>query len=69
AHQKKQNSNSTAAIPPGGALREFRTKSRFTCGTEQKKRADERTRTADLLITNDKQAVAAGCTALRIPHI
>jgi hypothetical protein len=32
-------------------------------------RADERTRTADLLVTNDNSCVAGVCTGLRIPHI
>jgi hypothetical protein len=32
------------------------------------KRADERTRTADLLITSDRSAVAEGCTGLQFPH-
>jgi len=58
----------TAAIPSGGALRENPTKSHLSCKIEQKKRADERTRTADLLITNGKRDVARVCTALRIPH-
>jgi excisionase family DNA binding protein len=31
--------------------------------------ADERTRTAHLLITSDKSCVAGVCTALQIPHI
>ena len=33
------------------------------------KRADERTRTADLLITSDKSCVAGVCTSLQISHI
>jgi hypothetical protein len=33
-----------------------------------KKRADERTRTADLLITSDWSAVAGACTGLQIPR-
>ncbi len=33
-----------------------------------KKRADERTRTADLLITSDRSGVAGTCTGLQIPH-
>ena len=33
------------------------------------KRADERTRTADLLITSDRSGVAGVCTRLQIPHI
>src|SRR5215208_1264951 len=33
------------------------------------KRADERTRTADLLITSDNSCVAGVCTRLQIPHI
>jgi len=32
-------------------------------------RADERTRTADLLITSDRSGVAGVCTGLQIPHI
>ena len=32
-------------------------------------RADERTRTADLLITSDHSGVAGGCRGLQIPHI
>jgi len=32
------------------------------------KRADERTRTADLLITSDYSGVAGACTDLQIPH-
>jgi len=31
-------------------------------------RADERTRTADLLITSVRSVVAERCTALQIPH-
>jgi hypothetical protein len=31
-------------------------------------RADERTRTADLLITSVRSVVAEGCTGLQIPH-
>jgi hypothetical protein len=31
-------------------------------------RADERTRTADLLITSDQSGVAGVCTALQNPH-
>ena len=39
---------------------------RFACKSEQK-RADERTRTADLpLITSDNQGIAAVCTGLQI---
>ena len=33
-----------------------------------KKRADERTRTADLLITSVRSGVAGGCTRLQIPR-
>jgi RNA polymerase sigma-70 factor (ECF subfamily) len=33
------------------------------------RRADERTRTADLLITSDNSAVAGACRSLQIPHI
>ena len=35
----------------------------------RKGRADERTRTADLLITSVRSVVAEGCTSLQIPHI
>ena len=38
-------------------------------GFAGKKRADERTRTADLLITSDHSGVAGGCTGMQIPHI
>jgi hypothetical protein len=31
--------------------------------------ADERTRTADLLITSDRSGVAGVCRGLQIPHI
>jgi hypothetical protein len=31
-------------------------------------RADERTRTADLLITSDHSGIAGGCPGLQIPH-
>jgi hypothetical protein len=34
----------------------------------QKQRADERTRTADLLITSDNSCVAGVCTRLQFPH-
>jgi hypothetical protein len=34
-----------------------------------KQRADERTRTADLLITSDASGVAGVCRRLQIPHI
>jgi hypothetical protein len=33
-----------------------------------KKRADERTRTADLLITSVRSVVAERCTGVHIPH-
>jgi hypothetical protein len=33
------------------------------------KRADERARTADLLITSDNSRVAEVCTGLQFPHI
>ncbi len=35
---------------------------------QEKRRADERTRTADLLITSARSVVAERCTALQIPH-
>jgi hypothetical protein len=34
-----------------------------------KRRAHERTRTADLLITSDRSGVAQECTTLQSPHI
>ncbi len=34
-----------------------------------KKRADERTRTADLLIASVRSVVAEDCTGLQIPHV
>jgi hypothetical protein len=34
-----------------------------------KDRADERTRTAFLLITSDNSGVAGDCTGLQFPHI
>ena len=36
--------------------------------SKPKKRADERTRTADLLITSDHSGVAGVCTGLQISH-
>ena len=33
------------------------------------KRADERTRTADLLITSERSGVAGVCSGLQFPHI
>src|SRR5215217_8466828 len=36
--------------------------------SRKKQRADERTRTADLLITSVRSVVAGACTGLRIPH-
>ena len=36
---------------------------------QAKKRADERTRTADLLITSDRSGVAGVCRGLQMPHI
>jgi hypothetical protein len=33
------------------------------------RRADERTRTAFLLITSDPSRVAGGCTGMQMPHI
>jgi hypothetical protein len=35
---------------------------------QEKQRADERTRTADLLITSDPSGVAGDCSGLQIPH-
>jgi hypothetical protein len=37
-------------------------------GEGQRTEADERTRTADLLITSLRSGVAEGCRGLRIPH-
>jgi hypothetical protein len=41
----------------------------FYLQIETKGRADERTRTAGLLITSDRSGVAGGCPGLQIPHI
>ena len=41
----------------------------FSLQNARKKRADERTRTADLLITSDNSGVAEVCRDLQIPHI
>jgi high-affinity Fe2+/Pb2+ permease len=41
----------------------------FYLQNAEKGRADERTRTADLLITNDNPGVARHCTELQIPRI
>ena len=35
----------------------------------ENERADERTRTADLLITSDPSGLARGCKRLQMPHI
>jgi hypothetical protein len=35
---------------------------------QEKRRADERTRTADLLITSVRSVVAERCRGLQIPH-
>jgi len=35
---------------------------------QENQRADERTRTADLLITSVRSVVAEGCRGLHIPH-
>ena len=35
---------------------------------QEKRRADERTRTADLLITSDRSRVVGVCTRLQFPH-
>jgi hypothetical protein len=42
--------------------------SAFHLQIETNKRADERTRTADLLITSARSVVAGRCIALQIPH-
>ena len=41
----------------------------FFAPVHRVQRADERTRTADLLITSVRSVVAEGCTGLQIPHI
>jgi hypothetical protein len=41
----------------------------WCCKSEAKGRVDERTRTADLLITSDHSGVAGVCTGLQMPHI
>jgi hypothetical protein len=43
-------------------------RSMFYLQIARKKRADERTRTADLLITSDKSCVAGACRRLQNPH-
>jgi hypothetical protein len=40
----------------------------FLRDLQARKRADERTRTADLLITSVRSVVAEGCSRLQIPH-
>ncbi len=42
--------------------------SAFYLQIAEKQRADERTRTADLLITSVRSVVAGRCTGLRLPH-
>ena len=42
--------------------------SRFPCKSYEEKRADERTRTADLLITSETRGVAVPCRGLQNPH-
>ena len=42
--------------------------SAFYLQMSEKQRADERTRTADLLITSDNSYVAGTCRGLQIPH-
>ena len=42
---------------------------RLSCKSKENKRADERTRTADLLIASDRSGVAGVCRDLQIPHI
>jgi hypothetical protein len=41
----------------------------FLTALQEDKRADERTRTAALLITSDRSCVAGACTGLLMPHI
>ena len=41
----------------------------YSASLSRLRRADERTRTADLFITNDNSHVAGVCTGLQIPHI
>jgi hypothetical protein len=42
---------------------------RFPCKPKENRRADERTRTANLLITSARSGVAKRCAGLRIPYI
>jgi hypothetical protein len=42
---------------------------KFFLQTNTKQRADERTRTADLLTTSDNKGVAERCRRLQNPHI
>jgi hypothetical protein len=41
----------------------------FLWDLQEKRRADERTRTADLLITSVRSGVAGVCRGLQMPHI
>jgi hypothetical protein len=41
---------------------------RLSCKSLENRRADERTRTADLLITSDRSCVAGVCRGLQMPH-
>ena len=41
----------------------------FLRDLQVKKRADERTRTADLLITSDQSGIAGVCRSVQFPHI
>ena len=54
----------TAARAPGSVAGGFS----FLRDLQEIQRADERTRTADLLITSDRSCVAGVCRGLQIPH-
>jgi len=43
--------------------------SQLSCKSRENRRADERTRTAHLLITSDRSGVAGACSGLQMPHI
>ncbi len=57
------------ATPTSSAFSASRWISSRNFAEKQEKKANERTRTADLLITNDNSCVAGVCTRLRIPYI
>ena len=61
AYRRPETWDSPPTLLPDGGDRSIRL-------TARKWRADERTRTADLLITSDPSAVAGVYRGLRIPH-